>query len=173
MKRIKSFKLFESNEFGDPNFNYLVQDIKLMVADLTDDHAIDVVGSERSFEDEKDYIDIDIRRDSSKNRGYIKIDLMKSKTKQILEQIELDGFEYEIRRIKIVYLDRLARDNYIEFLNKNNNVDVDELLDGPGRFGSLYSKEGIETTGKELLSSGIGIKEFIISIQTKEGKGLI
>lgn len=171
MKIIKSFKLFESNEFGDPNFKHLVDDIKLMVADLTDDHAVDVVGSERSFEDEKDYIDIDIRRDSSKNRGYIKIDLMKSKTKQILEQIEMDGFEYEIRRIKIVYLDRLARDNYIEFLN--NNVDVDELLDGPGRFGSLYSKEGSETTGKELLSSGIGIKEFIISIQTKEGKGLI
>lgn len=172
MKRIKSFKLFESNEFGDPNFNYLVDDIKLMVADLTDYLEVDVVGSERSFEDEKDYIDIDIRRVTHKNSGYIKIDLMKSKTKQILEQIELDGFEYEIRRIKIIYLDRLVRSNYIEFLNKNS-VDVDELLDGPGRFGSLYSKEGSETTGKELLSSGIGIQEFIISIQTKEGKELI
>lgn len=165
MKIIKSFKLFESNEFGDPNFKNLVDDIKLMVADLTDDYTIGVVGSERPFDDEKDYIYFTAYHN---NGGYIKIDLIKSKIKQILDQLYLDGLEYEIRRIKIIYLDRSARSNSIEFLN-TDKVDIDELLDGPGRLGYVYDSKSSDT-GKDVLSSGIDIQSIDVSLQTKEGK---
>jgi hypothetical protein len=168
MKRIKSFKLFEDNEFGDPNFSYLIKDIKLMVSDLMDDYDVRVHATERGFENEKDEIDIDIHRDSRKNKSYIKLNDIKNRIKQILDQLDLDGLEYEIRRVKIIYLDRLVRTNSIEFLNMNK-VDIDELLDGPGKLGHIYGSKSSDT-GKDVLSSGIGIQSIYVSLQTKEGK---
>jgi hypothetical protein len=167
MKRIKSFKLFEDSEFGDPNFGYLIKDIKLMLSDLMDDYDVRVHATERGFEDEKNEIDIDIHRDSRKNTGYIRLNDIKNRIKQILDELDLDGLEYEIRRVKIIYLDRLVRTNSIEFQNKNK-VDIDELLDGPASMGHMYGKTN--NTGKEILSSGIGIQGMYISLQTKEGK---
>jgi hypothetical protein len=82
--------------------------------------------------------------------------------------MELDGFEYEIRRVKLIYLDRSARSNSIEFLN-TDKVDIDELLDGEGKMGYVYGNKSSDT-GKELLSSGIGIQSIYVSLQTKEGK---
>ena len=168
MKRIKSFKLFENDEFGDPNFRHIIKDIKLMLSDLMDDYDVRVLGIESDFEDEKDGIDIDIHRDSRKNKSYIKLNDIKNRVKQILDELYLDGYEYEIRRIKLIYLDRLYRDNSIEFLN-TNKVDIDELLDGPGKLGNIYGSKSSDT-GKDVLSSGIGIRSVYVSLQTKEGK---
>lgn len=169
MKRIKSFKLFENEYLGDPDFDNLVEDIKLMVADLNDYYDVDVVGTGRApFDEDKDLIDINISRNTSKNKEYIKLNDVKNKVNQLLEQIELDGFEYEIRRVKLIYLDRSARSNSIEFLN-TDKVDIDELLDGEGKMGYVYGNKSSDT-GKELLSSGIGIQSIYVSLQTKEGK---
>jgi len=169
MKRIKSFKLFENEYLGDPDFDNLVEDIKLMVSDLNDYYDVDVVGTGRApFDEDKDLIDINISRNASKNKGYIKLNDVKNKVNQLLEQIELDGFEYEIRRVKLIYLDRSARSNSIEFLN-SDKVDIDELLDGEGKMGYVYGNKSSDT-GKELLSSGIGIQSIYVSLQTKEGK---
>ena len=162
MKRIKSFKLFENNEFG------LIEDIKLMLSDLMDNYDVRVLGIEKYSEYEKDEIDITFFRDSRKNKGYIKLNDIKIKIKQILDQLELDGNEYEIRRVKLIFIDRLARNNSMDFLN-TDKVDIDELLDGPGKMGYVYGSKSSDT-GKDVLSSGIGIQSIYVSLQTKEGK---
>lgn len=61
MKRIKSFKLFEANEFGDTGFKSDISHIKMIMSDIKDD-GIDfrVIPGERDFPDEKDNIYIKI-----------------------------------------------------------------------------------------------------------------
>jgi hypothetical protein len=61
MKIIKSFKLFEANEFGDTGFKSDISHIKMIMSDIKDD-GIDfrVIPGERDFPDEKDNIYIKI-----------------------------------------------------------------------------------------------------------------
>ena len=61
MKRIKSFKLFEANEFEDAGFKSDIRHIKMIMSDISDD-GIDfrVFSGERDFPDEKDTIYIRI-----------------------------------------------------------------------------------------------------------------
>lgn len=61
MKIIKSFKLFEANEFGDAGFKSDISHIKMIMSDIKDD-GIDfrVIPGERDFPDEKDNIYIKI-----------------------------------------------------------------------------------------------------------------
>ena len=61
MKIIKSFKLFEANEFGDTGFKSDISHIKMIMSDIKDD-GIDfrVIPDERDFPDEKDNIYIKI-----------------------------------------------------------------------------------------------------------------
>ena len=61
MKRIKTFKLFEANEFGDTGFKSDISHIKMIMSDIKDD-GIDfrVIPGERDFPDEKDNIYIKI-----------------------------------------------------------------------------------------------------------------
>ena len=61
MKIIKSFKLFEANEFEDAGFKSDIRHIKMIMSDISDD-GIDfrVIPGERDFPDEKDNIYIKI-----------------------------------------------------------------------------------------------------------------
>ena len=52
---------------------------------------------------------------------------------------------------------------------KFNGILRDELLDGEGKMGYVYGNKSSDT-GKELLSSGIGIQSIYVLLQTKEGK---
>lgn len=60
-KRIKTFRMFESGEFGDIKFKDDIKHIRMIMSDISDD-GIDfrVFGSERDFPDEKDTIYIKI-----------------------------------------------------------------------------------------------------------------
>jgi len=60
-KKIKGFKMFEANEFGDIHFKDDIKHIKMIMSDINDD-GIDfrVFGGERDFPDEKDNIYIKI-----------------------------------------------------------------------------------------------------------------
>ena len=60
-KRIKTFRLFEANEFGNIQFKDDIEHIKMIMSDISDD-GIDfrVFGGERDFTDEKDAIYIKI-----------------------------------------------------------------------------------------------------------------
>ena len=61
MRKIKTFKLFEANEFGDTGFKSDIRHIKMIMSDIKDD-GIDfrVIPGERDFPDEKDNIYIKI-----------------------------------------------------------------------------------------------------------------
>jgi len=61
MRKIKTFKLFEANEFGDTGFKSDISHIKMIMSDIKDD-GIDfrVIPGERDFPDEKDNIYIKI-----------------------------------------------------------------------------------------------------------------
>ena len=183
MKRIKSFKLFENEYLGDPDFDNLVEDIKIMFSDLNDYYDVDVVGTGRApFDEDKDIIDINISRntsknkeyiklnDASKNKGYIKLNDVKNKVNQLLDQIELDGPEYELRRVKIIYLDQIIRPNSITFDNENN-LGIDELLDGDATsVEPTYPGDAKKISGSDILSGNIGINNISISLQSKDGE---
>ena len=60
-KKIKTFRLFEANEFGNIQFKDDIKHIKMIMSDINDD-GIDfrVFGGEKDFPDEKDNIYIKI-----------------------------------------------------------------------------------------------------------------
>lgn len=97
MKRIKTFKLFESNEFGDAGFKSDIRHIKMIMSDIKDD-GIDfrVIPGERDFPDEKDniYIKIfNIPRDL-KNQ----LDYFERKYKQLIDEI---GDLYKLTKVRV------------------------------------------------------------------------
>ncbi len=86
MRKIKTFKLFEANEFGDAGFNSDISHIKMIMSDIKDD-GIDfrVIPGERDFPDEKDNIYIKIYNIPLNLPN--KLDYFDRKYKQLIDEI--------------------------------------------------------------------------------------
>lgn len=96
MRKIKTFKLFEANEFGDTGFKSDINHIKMIMSDISDD-GIDfrVIPGERDFLDEKDNIYIKIFNIPFNLPG--KLDYFDRKYKQLIGEI---GDLYNLDKIR-------------------------------------------------------------------------
>ena len=96
MRKIKTFKLFEANEFGDAGFKSDINHIKMIMSDISDD-GIDfrVIPGERDFPDEKDNIYIKIFNIPFNLPG--KLDYFDRKYKQLIVEI---GDLYNLDKIR-------------------------------------------------------------------------
>jgi hypothetical protein len=104
MKKIKTFKLFEANEFGDTGFKSDINHIKMIMSDIKDD-GIDfrVIPGERDFPEEKDNIYIKIFNIPF-NLPTTKLDYFDRKYKQLIGEI---GDLYHLDTIRVVFDFRL------------------------------------------------------------------
>ena len=100
MKRIKSFKLFESDEFGDSGFKSDINHIKMIMSDIKDD-GIDfrVIPGEREFPGEKDMIYIKIFNiPFNRTNKFAFVDYFDRKYKQLIDEI---GDLYHLDKIRV------------------------------------------------------------------------
>jgi flagellin-specific chaperone FliS len=115
MKKIKTFKLFEANEFGDTGFKSDINHIKMIMSDIKDD-GIDfkVIPGERDFPDEKDNIYIKIYNIPNDLKD--QLDYFDRKYKQLIDEI---GDLYQLSVVRFVKYNTssiISYNSYDEFL---------------------------------------------------------
>jgi hypothetical protein len=120
MRKIKTFKLFEDNEFGDDGFKSDIRHIKMIMSDISDD-GIDfrVIPGERDFPDEKDNIYIKIFNIPNVNSFTWDIenhlDYFDRKYKQLIGEIG-DLYKLDFIRLGSFYGERIrSYKSYEEF----------------------------------------------------------
>ncbi len=114
MRKIKSFKLFEANEFGDAGFKSDIRHIKMIMSDISDDGIeFRVIPGERDFPDEKDNIYIKIFNIPLNLPN--KLDFFDRKYKQLIGEIG-DLYKLDFIRLGSFYGERIrSYKSYEEF----------------------------------------------------------